>query len=233
MNNLFKKILQKIVYTTIKIFNIKFLGGKNLKYSILTVFILIFTLVFIAQYCLEKKAQDSQAQQAAKNAPIYFADGNKFMAEKEYDKSISYFKKAQGADPQNYSYNSKLGLAYYLNKNYQEAIRYTETSIELAPNDAFKDYSYNILGNIYRDKKDTEKAIACYQEAIKLNYRDQNAYLNISSLLSQEGKINEAINIIKEGYNKNPENKNLSTNLAKLLNQAGQSSKAEEINQKL
>lgn len=83
---------------------------------------------------------------------------------------------------------------------------------------------YFILGNIYLEQKDYEKAMEVYEKASKSNPRDSDIFNNWGLALYRLAMINNDINLYKEAINKyekayflNPKSKNVPYNWALTL----------------
>lgn len=165
-------------------------------------------LLIIAGY-LYQTNHNSRTEQQSKisvaKAEELLNQANTLITQKKYPESIELLRQAQNVYPNNYDYNFKLGLAYYLNKDYESAVKYINQSLPLASNDSFKSNAYNVLGNAYRDKNDMEKAADSYLKSIELNPKDQNPYLNLSRLYIQENNSSEAKQIIERGITNIPD----------------------------
>lgn len=66
-----------------------------------------------------------------------------------------------------------------------------------------------IIGNIYNQKKDYDKAIGIYKEIIANNPNNTQAYVNIATIYRLQSKNTEAIAIAQEAVKVNPQNATL------------------------
>ena len=101
-----------------------------------------------------------------KNATAYTNRGNAWYAKKEYDKAIADYDKAIGLDPK-----YRLGVQQPRQRlERQEGVRQGHRRLRqgdrLDPKDAS---AYNNRGNAWYAKKEYDKAIADYNEAIRLD----------------------------------------------------------------
>lgn len=60
-----------------------------------------------------------------------------------------------------------------------------------------------IIGNIYNEKKEYDKAIKTYQEVISSNPSNVQAYVNIATVYKLQGKTDDAIKIANKGVESN------------------------------
>jgi len=86
------------------------------------------------------------------------------------------------------AYNS-LGDVYYMEKDYDQAIKNYKISIELNPKYAL---AYFNLGVVFDGLDQIEKAIESYEKAIQLDPKDAFAYNNLGMTYIRERRFNKA-----------------------------------------
>jgi eukaryotic-like serine/threonine-protein kinase len=94
-------------------------------------------------------------------AAVYFDQG-------KFEEAIPYFKKTLEIQPDGANY-SNLATAYYFQKRYKESIPSFEKAVEMAPAD---EVFRGNLADAYRATGDKERAIATYDKAIVLAYKE-------------------------------------------------------------
>jgi Flp pilus assembly protein TadD len=105
-----------------------------------------------------------------------------------------------------------------------DAIHHYEKAISEAP----EFYpALNNLGSDYLAKSDFPNAEKQFQEAIRLNNDDSQAYFNLGNVLSLTGKLPEAEKVLKEGLQKRPDSAFGHFLLGSLYGRAGQKVEAE------
>jgi Flp pilus assembly protein TadD len=109
------------------------------------------------------------------------------------DEAHAHFAAAAQINPRDPM--SRFNLAAYSQEHNQlrEAIDQYETTIRLTSDPALLASVYANLGAAYRDLGDDEKAQQSYDEALRRNPDQFNAYLGLGRLLEKEGKLNDAI----------------------------------------
>ncbi|HEY9300884.1 MAG TPA: tetratricopeptide repeat protein, partial [Phormidium sp.] len=107
-----------------------------------------------------------------------------------------------------------LGIIYYLNQRYQEAIYPLAKSLEFDPSKATVHYS---LGLALEKTSNYEQAIEAYRQTIALNPRYTDAYNNLGNILLQIGHIQESENIYRQAIQENPNDFGSYLNLGNLL----------------
>ncbi|HKS77002.1 MAG TPA: tetratricopeptide repeat protein [Terriglobales bacterium] len=109
------------------------------------------------------------------------------------DEAHAHFAAAAEINPRDPM--SRLNLGAYAQEHQQlrEAVSQYETAIRLTSDPALLASVYANLGGAYRDLGEDEKAQQSYDEAIKRNPNQFNAYLGLGRLLEKEGKLDAAV----------------------------------------
>jgi tetratricopeptide (TPR) repeat protein len=63
-----------------------------------------------------------------------------------------------------------------------------------------------IIGNIYNEKHDYDKAVAIYEEIISSDPSFTQAYVNLATVRRIQGNPSKAIEVAKQGFKNNPSN---------------------------
>jgi tetratricopeptide (TPR) repeat protein len=108
--------------------------------------------------------------------------GDSLMAHQRYQAAIEAYKKAprDSADTWN-----KMGVAYQLMLNQEEALRCYQAALKLEPKNAVV---MNNLGTIYVSRKEYAKAEKAYRKAAKLNPQSALVHKNMGTVLLAEHK---------------------------------------------
>lgn len=143
---------------------------------------------------------------------------NQAMATKDLSQQILYYTKAIELDP-NYihAYNNR-GIAYYLNKDYNNALKDTSKAIELNPQYPF---CYNTRGILYYAKKEYTKALSDYNTAISLKKEFHSAYYNRGMVYLSLKKYREALNDFNQTIALKPDYAKAYHQRAQLYNREG------------
>ena len=109
------------------------------------------------------------------------------------DEAHRHFAAAAAINP--HDPMSRLNLGAYAQEHHQlrEAVSQYETAIQLTSDPALLASVYANLGGAYLDLGDDEKARQSYDDALRRNPNQFNAYLGLGRLLEKEGKLNDAI----------------------------------------
>ena len=83
-----------------------------------------------------------------------------------------------------------LGVAFFNNQKYEEAIVNFKKALNLNPNLL---HAYNYIGNALQERKQFDEAITYYQKAIQINPDDPTAYMNLGILYQNIKQHDESI----------------------------------------
>ncbi len=89
------------------------------------------------------------------------------------EKAIAFFEQAIKISPQNPNYYNSLSSALQNVKRYDRALAAINRAIEIAPRSSW----YSNRGNIYKDLKKSDLALADYNQALVLNPNNPRAYI--------------------------------------------------------
>ncbi len=99
-------------------------------------------------------------------------------------KSVEAFKKCLSIDPSNREANLKFAeLNLYL-KAYPDAIKYANEALK---SDERQVKPYFIKGFVYKEMKDTARAISSFQTVVELDPEYYDAYIQLGNIFSQRG----------------------------------------------
>jgi len=121
-----------------------------------------------------------------------------------YDDSIKYLKIASNLYPASYEIHHQLGLAHTKLKKYYEAIKYYSLANKF--NEKKDSSTLNNLGNVYGDLQDYERAIFCYNQALKLDGDKSKIYNNLAVAYSDIGDLEKTIYCYEQSLLLNPKN---------------------------
>jgi tetratricopeptide (TPR) repeat protein len=146
-----------------------------------------------------------------KNSPeINYRSGRESFKQNNYSLALSYFKKAVESEPNNIDYLTELAVTNYRLRNYNEAIKVYDRIISLDPSNTF---ACNSIGNVYWIKKDFKRAEFYFRKAIELNPNLVVSYNNLALMLDENGKKEEAIEVLNQGIEINSNNAELKMTL--------------------
>jgi tetratricopeptide (TPR) repeat protein len=119
--------------------------------------------------------------------------GGALLLEGKSDQAHEHFLRASEINPHDPMSRSNLGAYLQEHGQLRQAVDQYEETIRLTSDPALLASTYANLGGAYRDQGDDAKAQESYDQALRLNPNQFNAYLGMGKLLEKEGKLNEAI----------------------------------------
>ena len=147
------------------------------------------------------------------NSEIFNLIGDIHYKQNNFDKSIWYYFSSLDRKFDSKALN-RLGTNIFLLNNNDTAEKILTNLLvhdpEYAP-------GYLSLGLVYEQGKKIDKAINCYNAAIKINPKEIKAYLNLASLLKTDLRYAEAIKVYQQGIINNPNNHFILSNLGNLF----------------
>src|SRR5581483_9100930 len=109
------------------------------------------------------------------------------------DEAHTHFEAAARINPHDPMSRSNLGVYLQEHNRLREAVEEYRSAIQMTSDPALLASTYANLGAAYRDLGDDAKAQDSYDEALRLNPNQFNAYLGLGRLLERQGKLDEAI----------------------------------------
>jgi len=136
---------------------------------------------------------------APKFVPTPEQMGDSLMAHQRYQAAIEQYKKAprDSADAWN-----KMGVAYQLMLNLDEATRCYEQAFKLDPKNAI---ALNNLGTVYVTQKQYSRAEKYYRKALKLDPKSALVHKNLGTALLAEHKYKDGWKQYQEALASDPE----------------------------
>jgi Tfp pilus assembly protein PilF len=115
--------------------------------------------------------------------------GIDLMNSKKFTEAIVKFNEVLKLDPDNQKGNYELAYSLFASGHGKEAIPYLEKLVQ-------RHHSaggvFDMLGSIYDDNKEPEKAIACYLQGIKADSAYQRLYFNVAVTYYRQGQYIES-----------------------------------------
>ena len=136
----------------------------------------------------------------AGNASDYIAAGNRFATEKKYSEAIQQYELALKADPKIHQVNLMIGLSYANIGDLDNALTYTRIAAEKNPSYTTQ---YN-LGLIYGARKETERSIKAFDEALSFNPKSSSAEYQKGLVFSEANAYEKAAESFERALKLNP-----------------------------
>jgi predicted O-linked N-acetylglucosamine transferase (SPINDLY family) len=127
-----------------------------------------------------------------------------FFDQKLFNESLEYLKVASDLHPNSYEINHQLGVINEKLKRYNKAIEYYNIANKL---NVKKDSStLNNLGNIFGDLKEYDRAIYCFNQALKLFGDKSKIYNNLAIIYNDIGDLEKLNYCYEQSLKINPNN---------------------------
>ncbi|MHA1149877.1 MAG: tetratricopeptide repeat protein [Promethearchaeota archaeon] len=127
------------------------------------------------------------------------------LNKKDYKTSEQLFRNVIEKDPRNAIAWYKLGLTYFRCNKHKKGIEALTNALEINK----KPYLYNLLGLIQMKKIKLQEAIDSFKEAIKLDPKDANFWINLADAYMKGNRIEssklclkEALKVAEKDYQK-------------------------------
>lgn len=147
------------------------------------------------------------------NPDIYYNLGNVNKAIKNFNESISQYKKAIELDPQNADYYSAIAECYQEIDSIYEQKKALLESLKCNPNNPNVNYK---LGVIYELQNDRDTAISHIRKAVKLDENFIMAKRKLALMLEHIGNKEEAMQLYENILKIDPSNEEVLNNLKML-----------------
>jgi tetratricopeptide (TPR) repeat protein len=118
----------------------------------------------------------SKAEYFSLLGDIYFS--KLFIAQ-----AVSSFQKSIALDPKNITAELRLAELFLLLKRYQECLDHADNALRIDQTNA---KAYFIKGFMFKETKDTARAISSFQTAVEQNPNYFDAYIQLGNLLAQK-----------------------------------------------
>ena len=136
-----------------------------------------------------------------------------------YEKAKFHFQKATDIYPTYADAYGQLGLAFYREKNFEEALKNYNTALSHRSQFALV---HSNMGTLYSDMGNRAKAKEMYEIAVKEDPRMIDALRNLGAINAMEGNFQEAIKWFAQGLAYDPNNVTLNRYLGSAYRDAGQ-----------
>ncbi len=122
----------------------------------------------------------TSAKLYSQNEKTFIRQGNKQYEKKNFNDAEVNYRKSLQKDSTYFKGKYNLANALYKQKNYDEASRIYSTLAEQEKDSKIKSNVYHNLGNSLLQKKEFEKSIDAYKQALKYNSKDYDTKYNLS-----------------------------------------------------
>lgn len=144
----------------------------------------------------------SQAQQAGNSkSDAMRREAIDLMDAGKLDEAIDKLQQAIAIDPNNYTNQYELGLAYYMKKDIRKAL---EIYKKLVKHPNADDQTWQMLGNAYDDNGESQKALDTYLEGNKRFPNSGKLYLETGNVFFMKKQYDDALSYYESGISVDP-----------------------------
>jgi tetratricopeptide (TPR) repeat protein len=146
----------------------------------------IFYIAVLITTSLSAIAQDQT------EIPDLIKQGTQLNDQGKYAEAIDKYNQALKIDPENARANYELGFSLLASGKGNEGIPYVEKAIQGSNSISLSAACYDLLGSIYDQGHQPEKAIETYKKGIEVNPKYQRLYYNLGITYSRNKQYAEA-----------------------------------------
>jgi len=143
--------------------------------------IITFFALFLVVFTNAQEPEEEKENLKALNASTDLTwEGNKALSNEQFVEAEINYRKAISKSDQNVAAPYNLGNAYYNEETYGEAFGRFKKAGELATDKKSKHQAYHNMGNVFMKRKEYEKAVEAYKEALRNNPTDDETRYNLA-----------------------------------------------------
>jgi tetratricopeptide (TPR) repeat protein len=157
--------------------------------------IFIFAFVFFSSHFLSAQTDKQTAEEKGREAIRLMDNG-------QFEESLKLLEEAQKLDPDDIIYPYEMSYAYYADKKYDKAIEILEG---LTTRPDVIDLVFQMLGNSYDDKGESEKALKAYARGLEKFPASGRLYLETGMVHMRKKEYSEALGYYEKGIEIDPE----------------------------
>lgn len=140
----------------------------------------VLVLVFLMGFSAFPQESEKGGEKAFKASRELTYDANQQLAENDFVDAEADYRRAISKSDKNVVAPYNLGTAYYDKESYGEAFGRFKEAGELATEKMEKHKAYHNMGNVFMKKKEYEKAVEAYKEALRNNPTDEETRYNLA-----------------------------------------------------
>lgn len=138
-------------------------------------------VLFLFIGCLAHAQEDEKEKKRALNTSTNLTwDANKALSEEKFVEAEVDYRRAIAKSKENIAAPFNLGNAYYNKETYGEAFGRFKQAGESATDKKSKHMAYHNMGNVFMKRKEYEKAVEAYKEALRNNPTDEETRYNLA-----------------------------------------------------
>ena len=145
-----------------------------------SVFIVLLTLMGHVMYSQTDDIAEKENERALTESKNLTWEANRQLSEDKFVEAEKDYRRAISKSDKNVAAPFNLGNAYYNQETYSEAFGRFKQAGELAEAKPEKHKAYHNMGNVFMKRKEYEKAVEAYKEALRNNPNDEETRYNLA-----------------------------------------------------
>jgi tetratricopeptide (TPR) repeat protein len=150
-----------------------------------------------------KRIYEAIVEQIPQDAPSHYSLGLIARGDKDEKGAVAHFEKALEGNPEFVQALTQLVTVHVRQGKEEKARNRVLAQIQKVPDNPLM---YNLLGGMWVQGKNMEKAEAAFKRAIELDNTLQVTYMNLAELYRRDNRLDDAIKEYEKALTKNPEN---------------------------
>ncbi|VAW15215.1 Aerotolerance protein BatC [hydrothermal vent metagenome] len=142
--------------------------------------IFTYSLFLIASAAFAQEEEVKEKEKALNASTNLTWNANKAISENDFVGAEVGYRKAISKSGENVAAPFNLGNAYYNEETYSEAFGRFKQAGETAIDKSDKHRAYHNMGNVFMKRKEYEKAVEAYKEALRNNPTDEETRYNLA-----------------------------------------------------
>ena len=140
---------------------------------------ILVTLILLVN-AFSHAQEEKEKMQALDESNNFTWEGNKDLSEDNFVEAEVDYRKAISKSSENVAAPFNLGNAYYNNETFSEAFGRFKEAGETATAKTDKHKAYHNMGKVFMKRKEYEKAVEAYKEALRNNPTDEETRYNLA-----------------------------------------------------
>lgn len=157
----------------------------------------IFTFLFFTFLFIQPSFPQSNTDMAKEKG----IEAVKLMDDGHIESGIELLEEACKLDSKNFIYPYEMAYAYYLKKDYKEAVGILK---KLEKHKGVNDLVYQLLGNSYDNLGNRKEALKTYERGLRKFPQSGKLYLEMGIVQLHEEKYDKALDCFEKGINVDP-----------------------------
>ena len=142
--------------------------------------LIVLFLFLVGCFASAQESDEKEKVKALHTSTNLTWDANKALSEEKFVEAEVNYRKAISKSGENVAAPFNLGNAYYHKETYSEAFGRFKEAGELATDKKSKHKAYHNMGNVFMKRKEYQKAVEGYKEALRNDPTDEETRYNLA-----------------------------------------------------